>query len=84
MNQAGATEELVTLFEQIKEDVVNGTDLKVDSGYVPTKSKNAPSAYKDGKYVTDEVASGLKKKIFAGPFSKSEVPKNITIKPICS
>ena len=79
VNQAGATEELVTLFEQVKEDVVNGADLKVDSEYVSSRSKNAPSAYKDGKYVTDEVASGLKKKIFVGPFSKDEVPKNITV-----
>ena len=79
VQEAGATEELVELLEEVKKDIVNGADLKVDEGYKPTESRNAKSAYSDGKYVTDEIASGLKTGIFAGPFSRSEIPKNVTV-----
>ena len=77
--EAGEPEQLVTLFEEVKSDIVNGADLKVEPGYKPTVSKNAASAFKDGKYVTDAVASGLKNKIFAGPFKKEEVPAGVTV-----
>ena len=77
--QAGETEQLVTLLEEVKSDIVNGADLKVDQGYKPTVSRNAMSAFKDGKYVTDAIASGVKSKIFAGPFRKEEVPTGVTV-----
>ena len=49
--------------------IEEGADLKVKPGYTLTRSKNARSAYEDGKYVTDAVASAMKKGIFSGPFS---------------
>ena len=66
VEDAGATEELTTLLEDVKLDIENGADLRVKPDYTPTHSKNARSALDDGKYVTDTIASGLKKGIYAG------------------
>ena len=54
--QAGETEQLVTLLGEVKSDILNGADLKVEQGHKPTVSRNAMSAIKDGKYVTDAIA----------------------------
>ena len=69
----------MTLLNDVKSDIVNGADLKVEEGHKPTVSRNAMSAHKDGKYVTDAIASGVKNKIFAGPFKKEEVPEGATV-----
>ena len=79
---AGDTEQMRTLLSEISHDVTYGADLKVEDGYEPNANKNAPSAYEQGQWVTDEVASAIKKGIVAGPFSGDEVPKNATINSI--
>ena len=82
VEQAGATEQLTSLLEDVTNDIKVGADLKVEGPYEPTVNKNAPSAYEQGQWVTDEVATAVKKKIVAGPFKKHEVPKNATINSI--
>ena len=53
----------------VANDIRNGCDLKVDAkSCKPTKTTNAPSAYKDGIKVTDALASWVETKICAGPF----------------
>ena len=82
VDQAGGTVQLKTLLEDVSDDIKIGADLKVESSYEPTVNKNAPSAYEQGQWVTDEVATAVKKQIVAGPFVKSEVPANATINSI--
>ena len=68
VEQAGATEQLTSLLEDVSNDIKNGADLKVEGDFKPTVNKNAPSAYEQGQWVTDEVATAVKKEIVAGPF----------------
>ena len=82
VEQAGATEQLTSLLEDVSNDIKYGADLKVEGPFEPTVNKNAPSAYDQGQWVTDEVATAVKKQIVAGPFKKSEVPANATINSI--
>ena len=65
------------LLEEVVKDIEDGADLKVKDGYVPTQTPNARSAVVEGKWVTDEVAKGLRDKIFAGPFDTC--PRTATV-----
>ena len=65
------------LLEEVVKDIIEGADLKVQDTYVPTRTTNARSALVDGKWVTDEVAKGVRDKIFAGPFDTC--PKKATV-----
>ena len=59
----------VGLVQAVANDIRHGADLKVDGERCkPYISKNAPSAYKRGREVTDSIADGIKKRILAGPF----------------
>ena len=62
VEQAGATEQLTSLLEDVASDIKNGADLKVEGPYEPTVNKNAQSAYEQGQWVTDEVATAVKRK----------------------
>ena len=67
----------MVLMEEVLRDVTDGADLRVREDYVPTRSPNSRSAIVDGKWVTDEVAKGVRDKIFAGPFDSC--PKKATV-----
>ena len=65
------------ILEKVIGDITHGADLKVNAGYIPTKGKNAPSAIRDGPWVTDAVAKGVLDGIYAGPFRTC--PKMATV-----
>ena len=67
--------------KQVVNDIKFGCDLKVDKNKCkPTKTSNAPSAYKDGQKVTDALATWIQTKIVAGPFD--EPPANAIVNSI--
>ena len=78
VRRAGSTWELVSLWEEVKVDILKGCDLKVSDDYKPTVSPNCPSAYKEGRFVTDEIASGIKKGIICGPIPTRPVGATIS------
>ena len=53
------------LLVEVVKDIVDGADLRVADTYVPTVGKNAPSAIRDGPWVTDAVAKGVQDKILS-------------------
>ena len=58
----------MALWKEVKSDILDGCDLKVSEDYKPTVKSNAPSAYEEGRFVTEEIVSGIKKKIICGPY----------------
>ena len=65
------------LLEMVCKDIEQGADLRVGENYVTISGTNAPSAIKDGPWVTDTIAKGVQDRIYAGPFVSC--PKKATV-----
>ena len=64
--EAGVCDQFMV--KSVADDIRFGADLKVDGDKCkPNISRNAPSAFKRGREVTDTIAAGVKKKILVGP-----------------
>ena len=69
------------LVEKVCKDISEGCSYRVNPQRIPvTWSKNAPSAIQEGEKVTDAIATWVKQRIVAGPFTSA--PPDVIVNSI--